>query len=73
MGVRPVEEVEEVGLCDVKRNLRGLTMGIPDTTIGEAPYHLQRHIVGVPEIISHLLHKVAKVIVCYHEHNRPRP
>ena len=40
MGVRPAEEVEEGGLCDVKRNLRGLAMGTPNTPIVEVPYHL---------------------------------
>jgi hypothetical protein len=43
------------GLHEVERNLRGLTMGVPSMRLQDVPLHLQRHTVGVPESLSHLL------------------
>jgi hypothetical protein len=69
-----VQEAAEVdvrvgGLCEVERNLRGLTMGVPSMRIQDVPLHIQRHTVGVPEGLSHLLRRVARAVVCYVEHN----
>jgi hypothetical protein len=57
------------GLHEVERNLRGLTMGVPSMRLRDVPYHLQRHTMGVPESLNHLLQRVARAVMCYHEHN----
>ena len=62
--------MEVGGLRDVEANLEGLTMGISDTTLAEVPYHLQRHIVGVPESIGQFLRRIARAVMCYNEHNK---
>jgi hypothetical protein len=53
----------------VEQNLEGLTADILDMAIGEILRHYQRHIVGVSESISRLLHRVARAVVCYREHH----
>ena len=68
-GSRPIREVEAGGIRDIEANLAALTMDIPDTSMEEVPYHLQRHTVGVPESVGHFLRKVARAAVCYHEHH----
>ena len=53
----------------IEHNLEGLTEDVPDITIGEIPRHYQRHIVGMFESLSRLLHRVARAVVCYREHH----
>ena len=48
------EEMVVGGLHDLERNLRGLTMGIHNTRMRYITYHLQIHILGVPDNISSL-------------------
>lgn len=62
---------DDGGLTIVERNLKGLTMGIPRERMGDIPYHLQRHTVGVHNSVSSLLRRVAQEVVCYQEHNVP--
>jgi hypothetical protein len=59
-------------LWDVERNLRGLTMGVPSMCLRDIPHHLQRHVVGVSEGMSHLLCRVAREVTYYHEHHAPQ-
>jgi len=70
-GVQVVTKVggRSRGLREVERNLRGLTMGVPSMRLWDVPYHLQRHTVGVPKILKHMLQWVARGVMCYHEHN----
>ena len=68
-GSRVNREAEAGGIRDIEANLAALTMGIPDTSMEEVPYHLQRHTVGVPESVGRFLRKVARVVVCYREHH----
>ncbi len=68
-GSRPIREVEADGIRDIEANLATLTMNIPDTSMEEVPYHLQRHTMGVPESIGRFLRKVARAVVCYREHH----
>jgi hypothetical protein len=51
----------------MEQNLEGLTAGIPDMSIEEVPRCYQRHTVGMSGLLSQLLHRVAWVVVCYHE------
>jgi hypothetical protein len=53
----------------VEQNLEGLTADIPDMTLEEVPQHDQRHTVGVSTAMSRLLCRVARAVVCYHEHH----
>jgi hypothetical protein len=61
--------VPVMGLREVERNLQGLTMGIPPLRRGEAPLHLQRNTVGVPENVNSLLRHIVHALVCYSQHN----
>jgi hypothetical protein len=51
----------------VEQNLEGLTVDIPDMPLEEVPRRDQRHTVGVSGSMSRLLHRVARVVMCYHE------
>jgi hypothetical protein len=53
----------------VEQNLEGLTADIPDMTLAEVPRRDQRHTVGVSTYMSRLLCRVARVVMCYHEHH----
>ena len=68
-GSRVNREAEARGIHDIEANLAALTMGIPDTSMEEVPYHLQRHTVGVPESVGCFLRKITRAVVCYREHN----
>lgn len=58
-------------LVTIEINLKGLTMGILNTRMGDIHYHLQRHTVGVFDNISSLLRHVARAVAYYHEHDAP--
>ena len=70
----PVEDVEAGEdddaqvLHELSRNLEGLSMGIPPLPMREVPVHLLRHTVGVSERYLVPLRRVARVVICYHEH-----
>jgi hypothetical protein len=34
-------------------------------------HHLERHVVGVSEGMSHLLRRATREVIDYHEHNAP--
>ena len=53
----------------VEHNLEGLTADVPDIGIGEIPRLYHHHTVGVFNSLSLLLRRVARAIVCYHEHH----
>ena len=53
----------------VEQNLEGLTMDVLDIAIGEIPRRYQNHTVGMYESLSQLLRRVAREVVCYHEHH----
>jgi hypothetical protein len=38
-------------------------MGVPPIKKQDVPLHLQRHMVGVPESLNHLLRRVARAVV----------
>ena len=71
-GSHPIDEVEVGGIEGVEAKLAELTMGIHHTTLGEVPYHLQRHIVEVLESIGQFIRRIAQAIMCCNEKNRPR-
>ena len=53
----------------VEQNLEGLMHGIPDMSLDEVPQNVQRHTVGVPASMGHLLRRVVRTLVCYREHH----
>jgi hypothetical protein len=65
--VAPVERWDTEDYEAIEQNLEGLTADVPNITIGEIPRCYQHHTVGVSESLSRLLHRVARVVVCYHE------
>ena len=56
-------------LTELEVNLDLLTLDILDATIDDLPRRFQRHTVGVSGHFSHLLRRVARAIMCYHEHH----
>ena len=54
---------------ELEENLERLTLDIPDADIDDLPMRYQRSIVGVPGRFSRLLHRVARVVMRYHEHH----
>ena len=54
---------------EMEENLERLTLDIPDASIDDLLMHYQRHIVGVPSHFSHLLRRVVRDVMCYHEHH----
>jgi hypothetical protein len=53
----------------VEQNLKGLMIDVPDMTLEEIPRRDQRHTVGVSASMGRLLRRVARKLVCYHEHH----
>ena len=54
---------------DLEENLERLTLDIPDANIDDLPTRYQRSMVGVPGQFSRLLRRVARAVMCYHEHH----
>ena len=54
---------------ELKENLERLTLDIPDASIDDIPLRYQRPIAGVPGWFSRLLSRVAREVMCYHEHH----
>ena len=54
---------------ELEENLERLTLDIPDASIDDLPLRYQRPIAGVPGHFSKLLHRVARVMMCYHEYH----
>jgi hypothetical protein len=51
----------------VEQNLEGLSADISYMPLGEVPQRYQCHTVGVSKSIGRLLHRVARVVMCYRE------
>ena len=54
---------------ELEENLERLTLDIPDVDIDEIPMRYHRSIVGVPDRFSRMLRRVAREVMCYHEHH----
>ena len=54
---------------ELEDNLERLTLDIPDADIDDLPTRYQRSTTGVPGRFSRLLHRVARAVMCYHEHH----
>ena len=54
---------------ELEENLERLTLDILDADIDDLPTRYQRSTVGVPGRFSRLLCRVARVVMCYHEHH----
>ena len=54
---------------ELEENLERLTLDIPDADIDDLPTRYQRSTAGVPGRFSRLLRRVARVVMCYHEHH----
>lgn len=58
-------------LEDLVEDLEYLTADVDAPHIDDLPRWMRRHVVGVGERFGHLLRKVARVIVCYHDSHAP--
>ena len=54
---------------EMEENLERLTLEIPDADIDDLPTRYQRSTAGVPGQFSRLLCRVARAVMCYHEHH----
>ena len=54
---------------DLEENLKRLTLDILDASIDDLPMRYQRFTAGVPGCFSRLLRRVARAVMCYHEHH----
>jgi len=71
--VQPADDPQVEGAMgeELVQNLEGLTRGIPDYgRLADVPFAYQRHTVGVPTRIHHLLRRLVRAVTCYHEHHR---
>ena len=55
---------------ELEENLERLTLDIPDADIDDLPTRYQRSMLGVPGRLSRLLCRVARAVMCYHEHHK---
>ena len=68
LAVDPHEEGAEGG--ELVQNLEGIARGIPDYTwLVDVSLAYQRHTVGVPSHLHHLLRRLVHAVTCYHEHH----
>ena len=54
---------------ELEENLERLTLDIPDASIDDLPLRYQRSTAGVPGRFIRLLCRVARAVMCYHEHH----
>ena len=54
---------------ELEENLERLTLDIPDADIDDLLMRYQRSIAGVLGRFSRLLRRVARAVMCYHEHH----
>ena len=45
-----------------------MTVGVPDIFIYDLPQNYQHHTVGFSGLFGRLIYKVARVVMCFHEH-----
>ena len=55
---------------ELEENLERLTLDIPDDSIDDLPLRYQRPIAGVPGPFCRLIRRVARAVMCYHEHHK---
>ena len=53
---------------ELDENLERLTLDIPDASIDDLALRYQRPTMGVLGRFNRLLHRVARGVMCYHEH-----
>jgi len=56
-------------LLALQDQIEGLTLGISDVRTDELRLRLQRHTTGVLSRWTRLLHMIAQVVTCYHQHH----
>ena len=54
---------------ELEENLERLALDIPDASIDDLPLRYQRPTIGVLDQFSRLLHRVAMVVMSYHEYH----
>ena len=54
---------------ELEENLEKLTLDIPDADIDDLLTRYQRSMVGVSGRFSRILRRVARAVMCYHEHH----
>lgn len=60
-------EIHDI-LTELEHILERLTANMRETGVDDIPCAYQRHVVGVPGPLRCLLCRVARTIMCYHEH-----
>ena len=68
VGARFVPQGDDI-TGELEENLERFTLDIPDASIDDLPLRYQRPTVGVLGRFSRLLCRVAREVMCYHEHH----
>ena len=68
VGARFVPQGDDI-TGELEENLERLTLDILDATIDDLSMRYQRSTVGVPGRFSRMLRRVARAVMCYHEHH----
>ena len=67
-GARFVPQGDDI-TGEIEENLETLNLDIPDVVIDDLLTRYQRSTAGVPGLFSRLLRRVARAVMCYHEHH----
>ena len=67
-GARFVPQGDDI-TGELEENLERLTLDIPDADIDDLPMRYQRSTARVPGRFNRLLRRVARAVMCYHEHH----
>ena len=54
---------------ELEENLERLNLDIPDPEIDDLPTRYQSSMAGLPGRFNRLLCRVARAVMCYHEHH----
>ena len=54
---------------ELEESLERLTLDIHGASIDDLPLRYQRPTMGVPGCFNRLLRRVARAVMCYHEHH----
>ena len=67
-GACVVPQVDDI-TGELEENLESLTLDILDADIDDLPMRYHRSTTGVPGRFSRVLRRVARAVMCYHEHH----
>ena len=64
----PQDQIANI-VTNLEHHLERLTIDIPEATIDDIPFRLQRYVIGVPGPFRRFLTRVARAVVYYRDHH----